>query len=111
MTTTAHRASRMAVRPSGSPVLDRAIDAVEARKVADVALLLAAVEWAEAHPVPAGRVGDYALWEHPACTARAWSRWPVRAHRGGGVRARRARGGSGLDPGRSPGRGWATVWS
>jgi hypothetical protein len=33
-------------------VLDRAADAMARRHAADVDLLLAAVEWAEAHPAP-----------------------------------------------------------
>ncbi len=70
MTSTAHRhlgkAAPAAARPVGSAVLDRAIDAAEARRAADVALLEAATEWAETHPVPAAEVGGYARWEHPS---------------------------------------------
>jgi hypothetical protein len=41
-------------------VLDRAADAMARRHVADVDLLLAAVEWAEAHPAPV--TGPFAGW-------------------------------------------------
>jgi hypothetical protein len=63
MTSTAHRATRR--RATGvvdSPVLDRAIDAAEARKAADIALLIEAIAWAETHPVPAEELDGYARW-------------------------------------------------
>lgn len=47
-------------RPAPAEVLGRALDAVARRRAADVDLLLAAIEWAETHPVPAG--GSAAEW-------------------------------------------------
>ncbi|MGH3509481.1 MAG: hypothetical protein ACRDPI_04545 [Nocardioidaceae bacterium] len=49
-------------RPEASArVLDRAAEALRARAAADVALLTAALEWAELHPVPEGET-SYAGW-------------------------------------------------
>jgi len=47
-------------------VLDRAVEAVVARRDADLALLRAAIEWAETHLLPAGERDRYALWEDPS---------------------------------------------
>ena len=66
MTTTAHLSPRPAPRAPGAAVLDRAIDAVVARRDADLTLLQAAIEWAETHPLPAGERDRYALWEDPS---------------------------------------------
>ncbi len=65
MTTTA-RTQLPASRPAGARVLDRAINAVMARRDADLMLLQAAIEWAEAHPLPDGERDRYALWEDPS---------------------------------------------
>src|SRR5438045_9286239 len=60
MTTTADRA--VTGLDTGA-VLDRAAEAWAARRAADVALLVAATEWAEAHP---GSAADgYAGWGQP----------------------------------------------
>jgi len=45
-----------------SRVLDTATTALDARARADVELLMAAAEWAELHPAPAGSVDGYAGW-------------------------------------------------
>jgi hypothetical protein len=58
--------ARPARRPAGAEVLDRAIDAVAARRDADLALLQAAVAWGESHPVPDAEHESYARWEHPS---------------------------------------------
>ena len=50
MTTTAHRPGRAV----SAQALDRAAVALEARRAADVALVVAAVEWAEANPAGPG---------------------------------------------------------
>ena len=47
-------------RPTTAAALSRAVDAVARRRAADVDLLLAAIEWAELHPAPAG--DTYAGW-------------------------------------------------
>ena len=44
-------------RTASAPVLDRAVDALEARRIADVELLVAAAEWAEANPAGPGVEG------------------------------------------------------
>jgi hypothetical protein len=55
MTTTVdHCLGRDPAAASDGAVLDRAVDALEARRAADVALLVAAVEWAEANPAGPG---------------------------------------------------------
>ena len=65
MTSTTREARRAA--PAGGsagrsvePVLDRAVSALAAKRAAEVALLVAATEWAEAHP--AGLGGEAAGW-------------------------------------------------
>ena len=50
MTTTAQRSPRA----TPAPALDRAASALAARRAADIALLVAAVEWAEANPAGPG---------------------------------------------------------
>src|SRR3954462_10447384 len=47
-------------RPRTAAVLARAVEAMAHRRAVDVALLLAAIEWAETHAAPA--LGPYAGW-------------------------------------------------
>lgn len=63
MTTTAHRPSRA----GSARALDRAVDAMATKKSAEVELLVAAVEWAEASPAGPGVDGgvDAAGWGDP----------------------------------------------
>lgn len=60
MTTIQHRRERQAAGTHLSAVLGRARAALRARREADVALLVAAVEWAETHPAPS--VDEVAGW-------------------------------------------------
>src|SRR4051794_23506522 len=52
--------SALDTRPTTAAVLARAVEAMTSRRAADVALLLAAIEWAETHPAPVP--GPYAGW-------------------------------------------------
>ncbi len=54
-------------RTASAPVLDRAVDALEARRIADVELLVAVAEWAEANRAGPGVEGgvEAAGWRDP----------------------------------------------
>ena len=67
MPSTAQELRRSGRVAASAPVLDRAVDALAAKRKADVELLMAAVEWAEANPAGPG-VGsgvDPAGWGDP----------------------------------------------
>ena len=76
--------------------LDRAADALVARREADRELIVAAVEWAELHPAPAG--GRFAGWGEPDLHGEGVVPLAgVGCAVGGGVRAVRAGPGAGVD--------------